>query len=138
VRSVVLDGRDVTDRAFDIGAGGASGLVMTFTDLASELSGTITTASGSPATDYFVIAIPADRAQWLPQSRRIVSARPDRSGRYVFTRLPAGEYRIAITSDLVPRDLQEVSALERLAAQSAPVSIATGEKKVLDLRAGGG
>jgi len=138
VRSVVLDGQDVTDRSFDIGAGGATGLVVTFTDQVSELSGSLTLPSGAPATDFFVIAIPADKSYWLPQSRRIVSARPDRTGRYGFRGLPAGDYRIALTTDLVPRDLQEVSALEQLAAQSVPVTLTTGEKKTLDLRPAGG
>jgi hypothetical protein len=138
VRSVVLDGQDITDRSFEIGTGGATGLVVTFTDQVSELSGSLTLPSGAPATDFFVIAIPADKAYWLPLSRRIVSARPDRAGRYVFRGLPAGDYRIALTTDLVPRDLQEVSALEQLAAQSVPVTLTTGEKKTLNLRAGGG
>jgi len=115
-----------------------TGLVVTFTDQVSELSGSLTLPSGAPATDFFVIAIPADKTYWLPQSRRIVSARPDRTGRYVFRGLPAGDYRIALTTDLVPRDLQEVSALEQLAAQSVPVTLTTGEKKTLDLRPAGG
>jgi len=136
VRSVMLNDRDVTDRVFDVSAG-ASGLTVTFTDRVAELSGTIVGPAGSPATDYFVIAIPADRAYWVPQSRRIVSTRPDGSGRYVFRGLPAGDYKIALTTDLVPRDLQSVSTLERLAEQSAPVTIAVGERKTLDLRAGG-
>ncbi len=138
VRSVVIDGTDVTDRAFDIGAGGVSGLVVTFTDQVSELSGSLTLPSGAPGTDYFVIAIPADHDYWLPQSRRIISTRPDRAGRYAFRGLPAGDYRIALTTDLVPRDLQEVGALEQLAAQSVPVTLTTGEKRTLDLRTTGG
>jgi hypothetical protein len=138
VRSVVLDGRDVTDRTFDLSAGGASGLTLTFTDRVSELSGTLTGPSGAPATDYFIIAIPADRAYWIPQSRRIVSTRPDGSGRYVFRGLPAGDYRLAVTTDLVPRDLQTVSALERLAEQSVAVTIGTGERRTFDLRTAGG
>jgi len=138
VRSIVVDGQDVTDRSFDIGAGGASGLVITFTDQVSELSGSLTLPSGAPATDYFVIAIPADRTYWIPFSRRIASTRPDRAGRYLFRGLPPGDYRIALTTDLVSRDLQEVSALEQLAAQSVPVTLTTGEKRTLDLRPGSG
>jgi hypothetical protein len=138
VRSVVIDGTDVTDRYFEIGAGGATGLVVTFTDQVSELAGSLTLASGAPATDYFVVVLPADRAYWQPLSRRIVSARPDRAGRYVFRGLPAGDYRIALTTDLLPRDLQDVSALEQLAAQSVPVTLTTGEKKTMDLRPAGG
>ena len=137
LRSVMLDGGDVTDRPFEIGASGSTGLTIAFTDAVSELSGTLTTAAGTPAADHFVIVTPADRTYWLPQSRRIVSTRPDPSGRYLFRRLPAGDYRVAVTTDLVPRDLQDANALEQLLAQSAAVTIGLGEKKTLDLRVGG-
>jgi hypothetical protein len=135
LRSVTVGGRDVTDRRFDLGAG-VTDLTVTFSDQISELSGALTTPAGAPATDYFVIVFPADRAFW-GSSRRIVSTRPDRTGQYVFRTLPAGEYRVAVTTDLVPRDLQDASALERLAAQSVAVTLAVGERKTLSLRTGG-
>jgi hypothetical protein len=137
VRTITVGGRDVTDRAFDISAGGASDLTVTFTSVVSELSGTVTTPAGAPETDYFVIAMPADREYWMAGSRRIVSTRPDANGRYVFRGLPAGDYRIAVTTDLVARDLQEMSTLEPLAAQSLPVTIGTGEQKVLNIKTSG-
>ncbi|HXT69590.1 MAG TPA: carboxypeptidase regulatory-like domain-containing protein [Vicinamibacterales bacterium] len=136
VKSVLAGGRDVTDRRFEIPSSSVSDLTVTFTDVTTELAGAITTASGSAATDYFVIAIPADRAYWLPQSRRIASTRPDGSGRYQFRALPPGEYRIALTTDLVTSDLRDMSTLDRLAAQSVGVTIAVGDRKTLDLRAG--
>jgi protocatechuate 3,4-dioxygenase beta subunit len=137
VKSVTVGGRDVTDRGFDLSSGGASDVAITFTSVVSELSGLVTTAAGVPETDYFVIAMPADREYWLPQSRRIMNTRPDGKGRYVFRGLPAGDYRIAVTTDLVARDLQEFSTLEQLAAVSLPVTIATGERKVLNVRTSG-
>jgi protocatechuate 3,4-dioxygenase beta subunit len=136
VKSVVAGGQDVTDRRFEIPSSGLPDLTITFSDVTTELAGAITTATGGPATDYFVIAIPADRAYWLSGSRRIASTRPDGSGRYQFRTLPAGEYRIALTTDLVPEDLRDTAALERLFAQSVAVSMGAGEKKTLDLRTG--
>jgi hypothetical protein len=138
VRSVTLDGQDVTDRVLDVSAAGASGLVVTFTDRLSELSGTIVDPSGQPAANYFVIAIPADRAYWVRATRRITSTRPDGSGQYVIRGLPSGEYLIALTTDLVPQDLQERGALERLAAQSVPVVVTHGGRHELHLRTTGG
>jgi len=137
VRSVTTGGRDVTDVGFDITDGGLSDLTVTFTSQVSELSGMLTTQSGAPETDYFVIAIPADRAYWLPGSRRIVSTRPDAKGRYVFRGLPGGEYRIAVTTDLVPRDLQEMNVIEQLAAQSIPATVVFGERRVANIRTPG-
>lgn len=137
VRSIVSGGRDVTDLPVTVTPAGAPPVVITFTDLVSELSGTITAAPGQAPSDFFVIVLPADRAYWNTASRRIVSARPDAAGRYIFRGLPAGEYRIAATTDLVSQDLQDTAALARLAGQSAPFTIALGEKKTFDLKIGG-
>lgn len=134
VSAVTVGGRDVTDRIFDISEAGAGDLTVTFSDLVSTLSGTLTSATGAPETDYFVVAIPEDRELWTPQSRRIASTRPDAAGRYVFHGLPSGNYRIAVTTDLVSTDLQEFSTLEQLAAQSLPVVVVAGEERTLDLR----
>ena len=134
VKSVVVDGHDVTDRPFSIDAGGAQGLTVTFTDVTAELSGTLTTPSGAPATDYFLIVMPADRAYWSKRTRRITSVRPDRAGHYSFRRLPAGDRLVAVTTDLVPDDLRDLNAVERLAADAVKVTLALGERKTLDLR----
>lgn len=136
VRSVVLGGQDVTDLPIDIERGDTPSATITFTDLVSELSGTFTTASGKPATDYFVVILPADRRYWSTGSRRIASTRPDTSGRYVFRGLPAGEYRLAATTDLVQADLRDPNALERLAAASTPVTLGVGEHKTFSFRIG--
>jgi hypothetical protein len=136
--SVTIGDRDVTDQAIDISPAGANGLVVTFTDRVSELSGTITGPDGAPATDYFVIAMPADRAMWLPLSRRLVSTRPDRTGRYTFRNLPPGDYRVAVTTDLVTQDLQNHATLNSLAEQSLPVTVVLGERRTLDVRTTGG
>lgn len=138
LRSVTVGERDVTDQAFDIAAGGADALTITFTDRISELNGTVTNPDGTPATDYFVIAMPANKDLWLPLSRRIMSTRPDRAGRYTFRNLPAGDYRIAVTTDLVPQDLQDVATLGALVGQSLPVTVVFGEQRTLDVRTTGG
>jgi len=52
-------------------------------------------------------------------------------------KVAAGDYRIAVTTDLVARDLQEVSTLESLMLTSLPVTIATGERKTLNIKTSG-
>jgi hypothetical protein len=135
VRSVVADGRDMTDLPLEIAANRAPSITVTFTDVVTELSGTISAPPGQPASDFFVVVFPEDRSYWSA-GRRILSTRPDATGRFMFRNLPAGDYRIAATTDLVQRDLQDTAALARLAEQSAPVSLAAGEKKTFDFRIG--
>ena len=134
LKSVVVDGRDVTDRPFEISSGRIENLTITFTDVTAGIAGTLTTPRGAPATDYFLIVLPLDREYWGARGRRIASTRPDRTGRYSFSRLPAGEYGVAVTTDLVPEDLRDANALERLAAEAAKVTLTFGERKILDLR----
>jgi hypothetical protein len=136
VLSITSGGRDVTDVPIDVSASAVPALVVTLTDQVSDLSGTLSDASGQPITDYFIIALPADRKYWLPGSRRIVSTRPDVRGHYAFHALPPGDYRIAATTDLVQSDLSDPNALALLLAQSAPLTIGPGEKKTFDLKVG--
>ena len=137
IKSVIADARDVTDLPLTIVPGAAPTVTVPFTDQSAELSGTLSLPTGQPATDYFVVLLPADRAYWTALSRRIASTRPDGAGRYVFRNLPAGTYRIAVTTDLVTRDLQDMAALERLAAESAPVTLGFAEKRLFDIKVGG-
>ena len=136
LQSIVAGERDVTDLPFEVPDGSVPPLTVTFTDRVSELSGTLTDATGRPAPGYFVIVASAIREYWLPGSRRIVSGLPDVNGRFVFRALPPGDYRVAVTTDLVQSDLADRNALVEMMNQSTPVTIGVGEKKVFDIRLG--
>lgn len=135
--SLTADGTDVTDLPIDVGAAGPPAIALTLTDRASELSGALTTAAGQPATDYFVVAFPDDERYWEPGSRRIQSARPDATGHYIFRGLPAGRYRLAVTTDLVGGDLRDRGALLRLKDQSQPVTVTLDAPTSLNVKIGG-
>lgn len=137
VASVTVGDVDVTDRPLELGPG-AGAVTIRFTDAVTEVSGRLLTDTGEATADYFVIAVPEDRAYWLPQSRRIVSTRPDGQGRYVFRGLPPGNYRIAVTTDLVPQDLREAAVLEQLLPASLPVTVSFTTPAVLDIKTTGG
>lgn len=138
VVSVVLGGQDITDVVVDVPPNGmTSELALTLSDKLPELSGQLTRPDGSPATDYSVIAVASDEKYWLPGGRRIRSARPDATGRYTFRDLPAGTYRIGLTTDLDSSDLQNRDFLRQLMAAAAEVTIARTGTTTLDLRVGG-
>lgn len=134
LRSAMLDGRDLLDEPLEIGTTNRSGIVLTYTDRRNALSGAFQTAAGQPATDYFVVAFPADRALWQEGSRRFVSARPATDGRFRIVDLPAGSYLMAALTDFEPSDFGDASYLETLAAQAIPVVIRDGEETVQDIR----
>lgn len=138
VSSIRLGDRDITDLPIDLVPGQAfPKLTVTVTDKISSLSGRILRADGSPANDVFVIAVPADPMYWVWSSRRIKSARPDAEGNYLFPGLPAGAYKVAVSTDLEPNDLQDRTFLQQISSVAADVVVVAAEKTVFDLRMGG-
>jgi hypothetical protein len=135
LRSVVVGGRDILDFPLELGpAGDVNGVVATFTDAHTELSGSLQSTTNSPASDYFVVVFSADRAFWRPASRRIRFTRPGTDGRFALRDLPAGDYLIAALTDMEPADLTEASFVESLIPGALPVHLNDGEKKTQDLR----
>lgn len=135
---VMYGDRDVTDLPVQVEPGAAvPPITVTFTDSPSELSGNLLTATGQPASDYFVVVVPADEKYWISNTRRIKSTRPDAAGRYVFPGLPPGQYRIAATTDLDPStDLANLTFLREISAAATDVKVGVGEKKSMDLKIG--
>ncbi len=59
VKSVLLDGKDITDKAFDLQAN-ATTLVVAYTDWPSTVSGTVKDMRGAVSADAMVLAFPTD------------------------------------------------------------------------------
>ena len=135
LRAAIISGRNVLGEALELGPGvDVRDVTITFSDEVTQLSGTLQGATGQLITDYYLVAIPADRSLWRPRSGRILSVRPATNGRFVFENLLAGEYLLAALTDLDPIDLWDTAFLTQIAAAGAPVTVADGEKKVHDLR----
>jgi len=117
----------------DIGAA-----VLTFSDRTQQLSGTLQDSSGRPVPDFTIVVYPADQRYWLPQARRIAATRPDTDGRYSFSNLPPGEYRLTAIVDAEPGEWYNPAFLGQIGAGSIPITIGPGESKVQDIRLAGG
>lgn len=137
--SVMMKGRDILDFPFDIAPNDEiTDAVITFTDATQDVAGTLQDQSGRPAPDYTIIIFAADNKYWLPNARRIRSARPGTDGKYTVTGLPPGEYRMAAVTDMSPTDLYDPAFLEQLVGTSFKITLGLGEKKVQDLKISGG
>jgi hypothetical protein len=108
--------------------------VVTMTDRTTEISGTMSDATGRPAPDYFIIVFPADRALWSPMSRRILQTRPAQDGKYTFRSLPSGDYLIAAVTDVEQGQWLDPAFLAQLVDAGAKITLADNEKKVQDIR----
>ena len=138
LRSAVIGGRDILDAPLDVDAStDLSGAVVTFTDRHSEVSGVLQSASAEGGSGHAVVVVTTDRSYWRSGSRRIKFARPSTDGRFVFRDLPAGEYVLAVVTDLDAEDLADAAFLDSLISAGVKLTLGEGETKTQDLKIGG-
>jgi hypothetical protein len=138
LKSIVRNARDLLDAPFELAAGEIlSDVVVTFTNRPAELAGTLQNSSGTPTADYFILVYSTNRTFWFPNSRRIVSVRPNSNGAYSIRNLPPGEYFVSALADVETGEWFDPEFLQVLVA-SAPIRITIGESetKRQDLRVG--
>jgi hypothetical protein len=135
LKSVVLDGRDITDTPIEVRGGQEIRRVtVTFTDAVNEINGTITTGQGTPITEYTVLAFSTDSTFWRPLSRHIATARPDQTGRFTIRGLPAGGYYLAAVDPAQQGEWYAPSYLEEHRFGAAQVTLNEGETKTQDFK----
>jgi len=135
LKSVTVDGRDVTDVPVDIGSGQQlSSVSIVFTDKISEINGVVADARGTPMTEFTMLAFPTDNALWHPQSRQIMTARPDQNGRYQLRGLPPGEYLLAPVDPTESGEWFDPAYLDEHRAGAVRVTLGPGDTKSQDVR----
>lgn len=139
LQSVMAGERDITDLPVDLTAETLpKELVVTFTDKWQSVSGKLQTSQGQPASDYTVVAFPADKNYWTFGTRRILTARPASDGSFTIggsgiASLPPGQYVLAAVTDISKDEQFDPALLNQLLAAGTPITIAPGERKVQDL-----
>ena len=129
-RGATIGGRDVSDTPLEID-GDVTGVVLSFTDHPTQLTGNVTADSGSPE-GATVIVFPTDSSAWVgygSSSRRLRTARADKAGGFSISSLPAGEYFIAAVPDKMAADWQNPKFLEGLTSDATRFRIGDGEKR---------
>jgi hypothetical protein len=139
VKSAMAGGRDIADAVLEVKAGeDVSGVVVTFTDQPTELSGRVFDQAGRLTADFPIVIVSTDRTTWVSGSRRVQVVRPATDGRFTAVGLPAGEYYVAAVTAIEPDQLTDPAFLEQLAAIAIRIAIADGEKKTQDVKLAGG
>ncbi|HKW01430.1 MAG TPA: carboxypeptidase-like regulatory domain-containing protein [Vicinamibacterales bacterium] len=133
MQSELVDGRDALDFPFEIGSGQHREVVITSSNVTTELSGTVTDSRRAPSLDHTVVAFPADDRLWTTRSRRILVDRPDSQGDYHFSGLPAGEYIVALAGPEVEMR-PPTSLLRALQSTGQHVTLRDGLRTTVNLR----
>ena len=135
LKSVVLDGRDITDTPLELRSGQqVSRVSVTFTNQINEINGTLTSEQGLPVTEYTVLAFSMDSSFWRPQSRHIATARPDQTGKFRIRNLPSGSYYLATVDPAQQGEWFEPAYLEEHRLSAARVTLGDGETKTQDFK----
>jgi len=128
-------GLDVTGRPLTVGLNGLNGVVVTLTDHAASLSGTVNGASGTPVTDATVVLFPVDRSSW--QDAKVWSTRFQTSralrGQYGFPNVPPGEYFITAVDETTMDAWPSTAFLTRTASMSSRVTVKAGVSQAMPL-----
>lgn len=134
LKSITLDGADLTDGPIDFGANAAiEGIEVHLTQQQSSVSGTVKGRDGKALKDYVVVIFAEDAARWGPQTRFVRSGRPDQDGRYEVRGLPAERYLAAAVEYLEAGEEANPDTLDQLRTSAARFSLGDAESKVLDL-----
>jgi uncharacterized protein (DUF2141 family) len=136
LKSAAFGGHDVSDEGLDLGADDVAGIVITFTDRQTELTGTVRGDKGQPDTTASVIVLPADSQAWrqgVMNVRRLRNVRTTTTGGFTVTGLPPGDYLVAAVNEDAVAEWQDPKFLEKVAAVAVHVPVGDGEKKSQEL-----
>jgi hypothetical protein len=134
LKSVTLDGADITDTGYDFRPGTKmTSLVITLTDRLTDVTGSVRDARGQPVTDYVLVAFPEDPKLWVPQSRFVQTTRPNQNGTFNIKALPPGRYLAAVVPSLENGLQNDPALLAQLRPQAESFSLAEGQTLNLNL-----
>jgi len=131
VKSVLLDGDDVTDSPFDL-AGRTAALRVVMTDRVTSLIGTV--QSDRTRRDHNVIVFADDATKWTSPTRFVRAIRADNDGRFQVRGLPPGErYLVAALDYLEAGEERDRQLLERLRSRATSVTLGDGEQRSIQV-----
>ncbi len=115
LKSVTIDGTDVTDTPVDFRASAATHDVrIVITAATSGLTGVVRDEAGQPIDRARVVVFSQNDSTWGWRSRLVHSAETDAEGRYVMTGLLPGRYHVVAVPFLEAGSWMDATMLARL------------------------
>lgn len=133
VKSIVVNGADVTDAKVELAANHEGEAQVVLTNRLTRITGTVT-AEGQPVKAHVVI-FAADSAKWSYPSRFVRTASADDKGHFRITGLPPAERYLAVATDyLEDGEHYDPEFLERMRDTATPFPLEEAESRALELR----
>ena len=131
LKQVELEGRDITDRFFDL-RGPSPNVRVTLTDRVTRVSGAVR-SGGRAAADATIVLFADDAARWAYPTRHVATVRADDRGAFSVEGLPPHDYLAVAVDGLDAGDSEDPDFLEALRDHATKVSIDYGESRTLAL-----
>jgi hypothetical protein len=137
VKSAIIDGRDYAHTPLDLSAGDdISGAVVTFTNAAGQITGTVRDRNGSTTSRGLVVVFPAEPDRWTNYGlspARIRSQQVSAEGGFRI-RLPAGDY-FAVAVEAGRTEIHgDPDFFRRAQPLATRISVDWSETRTVDLR----
>jgi hypothetical protein len=134
-KSLLLDGRDVTDTGIDFDSGRVvDNIDLVYTRKLTQFSGTLSDERGSVPAGAWVVLLPGDDAKWTARSRYVRATRPSEKGTYRLTAVPYDDYMIVGVTGLEDGQWADPDFLRAVRDLGTRVSIGEGELKVQNVK----
>jgi predicted outer membrane repeat protein len=133
VRSVTVNGKDVTDTGLDTASPDAASVItIVMTDRLTNVSGAVRD-SQRPVNDYVVVVLPQKPIEGMGASRYTRVLRPDRDGAFSVRGLPTGEY-VAAALDALESGREWDPEVQKMIRGAGPdFSLSEGQSLSLNL-----
>jgi hypothetical protein len=138
IKSVTLDGQDITDVPLDVsGHAAIADIRIVLTDKASALSGQVTDSRGTALKDYVVVLLPVTLPAGASAQRFIRLVRPDQDGQFRVKTLIPGRYTATALEWIEPGRQFVPEFQDELRREGKAVTLKEGEATTLELKLSG-
>jgi hypothetical protein len=139
VKSISLDGEDVTDEPIDLtGKPSVAGLVIRLTDKLTQVSGKVSDARGQATRECTVVFQTANEREPVVAARLLRMARCDSTGSFQTRGMRPGQYVVTAVSSIEQGRQFEPEYQGELRRAGQSFTIREGEALALDLKLTGG
>jgi hypothetical protein len=134
VRSIALDGQEITDKALDVAGQNVDGVRITMTDKLANVSGQVMDGRRSAVMQYVVVVQPTDELEPSVAVRYVRTVRPDTNGRFELRNLRPGRYAATAIESMEQNRHYSAEFRRQLRRGAREFTIKEGESLSLDLR----